>query len=256
MASKKTVKKTASKTAKKSTTKKTVAKKATAKKATAKKTAAKKTAAKKAPAPTKKVAKKSVAKKASATKTPVKKAAAKKAPTKKAPVKKASAKKAPAKKVATSDAASLVGKKAPAFQLADQSEGKVSSSSLKGKPYVLYFYPKDNTPGCTTESCDFRDGIGNFRKAGVTVFGVSPDSVKSHIGFADKYSLPFSLLSDPDKVLASAYGVWALKKNYGREYMGIVRSTFLIGADGKVKAEWRGVRVKGHVDAVLEEARA
>ena len=96
----------------------------------------------------------------------------------------------------------------------------------------------------------------NFSSLGVTVIGVSPDSTKSHAGFAHKYELPFTLLSDPDKELAQAYGVWALKKNYGREYWGIVRSTFLIGADGKVKKEWRGVKVKGHVEAVLEAAGA
>jgi thioredoxin-dependent peroxiredoxin len=146
----------------------------------------------------------------------------------------------------------LVGKKAPAFKLLDQNGATLSSSSLAKRPYVLYFYPKDNTPGCTVEACDFRDGMANFRAAGVTIIGVSPDSPKSHAGFASKYELPFTLLSDPDKELAQAYGVWALKKNYGKEYWGIVRSTFLVGADGKVKAEWRGVRVKGHVQAVWE----
>lgn len=200
-----------------------------------------------------------------AAKKTTKKVATKKAVSKKAPAKKVTAKvtskKAPAKKSATkkpaADApASLVGKKAPAFELQDQSGELVSSKSLKGKAYVLYFYPKDNTPGCTTESCNFRDGMGNFKKAGVTILGVSPDSVKSHSGFANKYELPFSLLSDPEKELATAYGVWALKKNYGREYMGIVRSTFLIGASGKVLQEWRGVRVAGHVEAVLNEAKS
>jgi peroxiredoxin Q/BCP len=132
----------------------------------------------------------------------------------------------------------------------------VTSGSLKGKPYVLYFYPKDNTPGCTTESCDFRDAFGNFGKSNVTVLGVSPDSTKSHSGFAAKYELPFTLLSDPEKTLAQAYGVWAIKQNYGREYWGIIRSTFLIGANGKVLKAWRQVRVQGHVDAVLAEARA
>lgn len=151
---------------------------------------------------------------------------------------------------------SLVGKKAPAFSLHDQHGDIVASASLAKKPYVLYFYPKDNTPGCTTEACDFRDGMANFRAAGVTIIGVSPDSPKSHAGFVEKYRLPFTLLSDPDKELARAYGVWALKKNYGKEYWGIVRSTFLVGGDGKIKAEWRGVRVAGHTQAVLEAARA
>jgi thioredoxin-dependent peroxiredoxin len=197
----------------------------------------------------KKTTKKTIEKK-SATKVTAKPAA--KATTK--PAAKPIAK--PAVKAATAPEASLVGKKAPAFQLADQSGEVVSSASLKGKAYVLYFYPKDNTPGCTQESCDFRDSFGNFKKAGVTVFGVSPDSVKSHSGFASKYELPFSLLSDPDKTLADAYGVWALKKNYGKEYMGIVRSTFLIDGAGKVIGQWRGVRVKGHVDEVLTEAKS
>ncbi len=159
-----------------------------------------------------------------------------------------------AKEVEGSTELSLVGKKAPPFKLEDQSGKSISSTSLKGKAYVLFFYPKDNTPGCTTESCDFRDQEENFRAAGVTVLGVSPDSVKSHVGFANKHELPFSLLSDPEKELANAYGVWVLKKNYGREYWGIVRSTFLVGSNGKVLAEWRKVRVKEHVQAVLAEA--
>src|SRR5690606_16305411 len=119
----------------------------------------------------------------------------------------------------------------------------------------LYFYPKDNTPGCTKESCDFRDELGNFRRSGVTILGVSPDSEKSHAGFAEKYNLPFSLLSDPEKQLSQAYGVWALKQNYGRQYWGIVRSTFLIDSTGKIKKEWRSVKVDGHARKVLEEAR-
>lgn len=205
---------------------------------------------------TKKTTKKAPAKAAATKKTVSKKAPAKAAATKKTVARKTVAKKAVAKKPAVEAASSLIGKKAPAFKLQDQSGKVVSSASLKGKAYVLYFYPKDNTPGCTTESCNFRDGEGNFKKAGVTILGVSPDSVKSHNGFASKYELPFSLLSDPEKELSSAYGVWALKKNYGREYMGIVRSTFLVGKSGKVLQEWRGVRVAGHVDAVLEEVKS
>ena len=202
-------------------------------------------------------AKKTVAKKATTKKTVASKTVASKTVASKKVVKKsAGSKKAPAPKAAADSVATLVGKKAPAFSLEDQSGKVVSSASLKGKAYVLFFYPKDNTPGCTQESCDFRDGLGNFKKAGVTVFGVSPDSVKSHSGFANKYELPFSLLSDPEKSLAQAYGVWALKKNYGKEYMGIVRSTFLIGKTGKVLQEWRGVRVAGHADAVLAGAKS
>lgn len=215
--------------------------------------AQKKAAAKKA-APKKAVAKKAAPKKAAAKKAAPKKAAVKKASVKKAVAKKASAKKATVKKADSleTSGASLVGRKAPDFSLQDQSGRTVTSRELAGKPYVLYFYPKDNTPGCTQESCDFRDSRPNFQKQKVTVLGVSPDSVSSHAGFASKYSLPFPLLSDPDKVLAKAYGVWALKQNYGREYYGIVRSTFLVGGDGKVAAEWRGVRVQGHASAVLE----
>lgn len=148
---------------------------------------------------------------------------------------------------------SLVGKKAPAFELLDQDGRQVRSESLLGKRYVLYFYPKDNTPGCTNEACAFRDDQPNFLKQKVTVLGVSPDSVKSHAGFAQKYNLPFTLLSDPEKSLANAYGVWAMKKNYGREYMGIVRSTFLVGKDGKIVREWRNVKVAGHAADILAE---
>ncbi len=215
-----------------------------------KKTTVKTTASKKeSSSAAKKTAKKTATKKTS-------KPSPKKVATKKAQPK-TSASKSTAKRAMDEGAASsgsLLGKKAPAFKLQDQSGKEISSASMKGKPYVLYFYPKDNTPGCTRESCEFRDDLGNFRAAGVTVFGVSPDSVKSHAGFASKFELPFSLLSDPEKELAQAYGVWALKKNYGREYWGIVRSTFLIDKTGKVSAEWRQVKVNGHVAAVLAEA--
>jgi len=154
------------------------------------------------------------------------------------------------------EAASLeVGSKAPSFSLLDQG-GKVrSSANLKGKPYVLYFYPRDNTPGCTQEACDFRDEWSGFEAAAVPVFGVSPDSQKSHEGFVSKYTLPHVLLSDSDTALAQAYGAWALKKNYGREFWGIVCSTFFIGADGKVRRIWRNVKVDGHARAVLAEAQ-
>ena len=144
---------------------------------------------------------------------------------------------------------------APAFELSDEKGETVSSSSLAGKPYLLYFYPKDDTPGCTKEACDIRDNFGRFGKQGLRVLGVSPDSSKSHAKFGNKYGLPFTLLSDPDKTLAQAYGVWGPKKNYGKEYMGIIRSSFLIGADGKIKKAYRGVRVDGHVDAVLTDAQ-
>jgi peroxiredoxin Q/BCP len=121
---------------------------------------------------------------------------------------------------------------------------------------VLYFYPKDDTPGCTKEACDIRDNFGRFGKQGLRVLGVSPDSQQSHAKFGKKYGLPFTLLSDPDKTLANAYGVWGPKKNYGKEYMGIVRSTFLIGADGEIKKAYRGVKVDGHADAILADAQS
>ena len=148
------------------------------------------------------------------------------------------------------------GSRAPTFSLPDQAGRTVSSSSLAGKPYVLYFYPKDDTTGCTREACGFRDSLRGFGSKGVKIIGVSPDNEASHARFAGKYGLPFTLLADTDKTLAKAYGVWAKKQNYGREYMGIVRSTFLVDKRGIVQKAWRGVRVDGHVDAVLQAAGA
>jgi peroxiredoxin Q/BCP len=148
------------------------------------------------------------------------------------------------------------GSRAPSFSLPDQAGRVVSSSSLAGKPCVLYFYPKDDTSGCTREACGFRDSLRGFGSKSVKIIGVSPDNEASHARFAGKYGLPFTLLADTEKSLAKAYGVWAKKLNYGREYMGIVRSTFLIDKRGVVQKVWRGVRVDGHVDAVLEAAGA
>jgi len=148
------------------------------------------------------------------------------------------------------------GKAAPSFDLTDEKGEHVTSESLTGKPYLLYFYPKDDTPGCTKEACDIRDNFGRFGQQGLRVLGVSPDSEQSHAKFGKKYGLPFTLLSDPDKTLANAYGVWGKKQNYGKEYMGIIRSSFLIGADGTIKKSYRGVKVDGHVDAVLGDAQA
>jgi peroxiredoxin Q/BCP len=148
------------------------------------------------------------------------------------------------------------GRPAPAFDLTDDKGEHVSSSDLAGKPYLLYFYPKDDTPGCTKEACDIRDNFGRFGQQGLRVLGVSPDSQQSHAKFGKKYGLPFTLLSDTDKTLANAYGVWGLKNNYGKEYMGIIRSTFLVGADGLIKKSYRGVKVDGHVDAILQDAKA
>ena len=148
-----------------------------------------------------------------------------------------------------------VGDQAPDFTLPTDGGGELKLSSLRGKKVVLYFYPKDSTPGCTTEAENFRDTIGEFSKAGTDIVGVSKDSVKRHDNFKAKYDLPFALVSDTDGEACEAYGVWVEKKNYGRTYMGIERSTFLIDEKGKIANVWRKVRVKGHVDAVLETAR-
>jgi thioredoxin-dependent peroxiredoxin len=147
-----------------------------------------------------------------------------------------------------------VGSRAPAFELVDQRGESVSSGDLTGQPYVLYFYPKNDTPGCTTEACGFRDAYPDFELLGVRVLGVSPDSVVSHQKFIAKYGLPFTLLSDGEQALASKYGVWSLKKNYGREYMGVVRSTFLVDGEGVIRKAWRGVRVNGHIAEVQAAA--
>jgi thioredoxin-dependent peroxiredoxin len=143
------------------------------------------------------------------------------------------------------------GSKAPPFSLPDETGAIVSSASLAGKPYVIYFYPKDDTPGCTKEACDFRDNLKAFNSAKVRVLGVSPDDPKRHAKFKQKYGLNFTLLSDVDKTLIGAYGIWVKKLNYGREYMGVQRSTFIVDKSGKIAKSWNGVRVPGHVEAVL-----
>ncbi|HEY4103530.1 MAG TPA: thioredoxin-dependent thiol peroxidase [Polyangiaceae bacterium] len=170
---------------------------------------------------------------------------------KSAPAKTAPAKPAKAASKAKSSSAVIEGAKAPAFSLGDETGTAVNSHSLAGKPYVLYFYPKDDTPGCTTEACDFRDNLRAFNNAKVRVIGVSPDDAKRHAKFKEKYGLTFTLLSDTDKELVNAYGVWVEKQNYGRSYMGVERSTFLVDKSGVVKKIWRKVRVAGHVASVL-----
>ncbi len=175
---------------------------------------------------------------------------AKKAPAKKAPAKKASPKKAPAKTIAT-----LAGKAAPAFTLTTDEGRKVALKDFRGRRVVLYFYPKDDTPGCTTEACAFRDAEADFSKADAVVLGVSKDNVKSHQKFKTKFKLNFPLLAD-DAGVCEAYGVWKLKNMYGRTYMGIERSTFLIDEEGKVRAEWRKVSVPGHAHEVVKALRA
>ncbi|HZG83511.1 thioredoxin-dependent thiol peroxidase [Paenibacillus sp.] len=145
-----------------------------------------------------------------------------------------------------------VGAQAPNFTLPAGDGTTFTLSEQRGKKVVLFFYPKDQTPTCTQEACDFRDAYEEFARRGVVVAGISPDSPKSHVRFAEKQNLPYTLLSDEEKKVCEAYGVWVLKKMYGREYMGVERSTFLIGEDGALLREWRKVRVKGHVDAVLD----
>ncbi|WDI39994.1 thioredoxin-dependent thiol peroxidase [Bremerella sp. P1] len=145
------------------------------------------------------------------------------------------------------------GSKAPSFTLTADDGSKVKLSDLKGSIVVLYFYPKDDTPGCTKEACAFRDRQSELVKHGVTVLGVSPDDKDSHIKFKEKYKLNFPLLVDKDHKLADKYGAWREKNMYGKVSMGIQRSTFLIDADGKVAKVWKRVQVDGHDEKVLEE---
>ena len=144
------------------------------------------------------------------------------------------------------------GQQAPDFDLATGDGERVKLSELRGKPVVLYFYPKDDTPGCTAEACQFRDAYGEFRARGAEILGVSPDDEASHAKFAEKFSLPFPLLADPDHAVAEAYDVWREKKNYGKTYMGILRSTFVIGADGTIEQAMYGVKADGHPERVLQ----
>ena len=144
-----------------------------------------------------------------------------------------------------------VGDKAPVFAGIDDQGKKVELKNFRGKKVILYFYPKDNTPGCTQESCNFRDVISRIKKKDTVVLGVSPDSVASHQKFKVKFSLPFPLISDEDHKIAIAYGTWQEKSMYGKKYMGIVRSTFVIDGNGLIFQVYEKVKVKGHVAAVL-----
>ncbi|KIL72267.1 thioredoxin-dependent thiol peroxidase [Bacillus badius] len=144
------------------------------------------------------------------------------------------------------------GELAPDFQLTANSGEKVGLSDYKGKNIVLYFYPKDMTPGCTTQACDFRDKHDQFSDLNTVILGVSTDPVARHEKFIDKYDLPFLLLADENHEVCELYGVWKLKKNFGKEYMGIERSTFVIDSDGKLVKEWRKVKVAGHVEEALQ----
>lgn len=148
-----------------------------------------------------------------------------------------------------------VGAKAPAFTLVTDQGTKAKLSDFKGSPVVLYFYPKDDTPGCTKEACAFRDASKELKKLGAVVLGVSPDSSESHAKFRDKYSLNFTLLADQDHALAEAYGAWREKNMYGKKSIGVQRSTYLIDASGKVAKVWKKVSVDGHDAQVLEALR-
>ncbi len=144
-----------------------------------------------------------------------------------------------------------IGEKAPDFRLPNQNGNLVSLADFIGKHIVLYFYPKDMTPGCTTEACDFRDHHEQFEDLNAVIIGVSPDPVERHVKFIEKHGLPFVLLADEHHEAAELYNVWKLKKNFGKEYMGIERSTFLINKEGNLVKEWRKVKVKDHVEEAL-----
>jgi peroxiredoxin Q/BCP len=149
-----------------------------------------------------------------------------------------------------------VGKKAPAFALQDQDGTTHKLSDYEGQPVVIYFYPKDDTPGCTKESCEFQDNLPKFKKSKAQIFGMSILGTDSKKKFADKYSLKFPLLADEDHAVMEKYGVWQEKVNYGKAYMGVVRTTYLIGADGKVAKRWDNVKVDGHAEEVLSAVQA
>ncbi|WP_332691424.1 thioredoxin-dependent thiol peroxidase [Halalkalibacter lacteus] len=144
-----------------------------------------------------------------------------------------------------------VGQEAPLFSLPANNGEVVSLEDYRGKHVVLYFYPKDMTPGCTTQACDFKDEVETFSALNTVIIGVSPDPVARHEKFIEKYQLPFILLADEEHKVAEQYGVWKLKKNFGKEYMGIERSTFIIDKEGKLVKEWRKVKVKDHVGDAL-----
>jgi peroxiredoxin Q/BCP len=148
------------------------------------------------------------------------------------------------------------GQPAPDFTLASDSGEPVALSSLRGKPVVLYFYPKDDTPGCTAQACGIRDAWGAFEEAGAVVLGVSPDGEASHVKFKEKYDLPFTLLADTDHAVADAYGVWGEKSYAGKTYMGVDRTTFVIGPDGNVAKVFEKVKPAEHTDQVLEALHA
>jgi len=149
----------------------------------------------------------------------------------------------------------MLNQKAPEFCLPNQDETEICLRDLAGKWVVLYFYPKDNTPGCTTEACDFTDNLEEFEELDAVILGVSPDSPKKHRNFIEKKNLKITLLSDENKEVLKKYGAWGLKKMYGKEYEGVIRSTFIISPDGEIVAQWKNVKVKGHVEKVKEKLK-
>ena len=144
-----------------------------------------------------------------------------------------------------------IGAKAPPFALANQAGKTISMKDFAGERFVIYFYPADDTPGCTKEACQFNDGLAAFRKLGVKVLGVSPDGADKHVAFRKKYGLTFDLLSDPEKKVMTSYGAYGEKMMYGKKVNGVIRSTFVIGPTGKIERAWYGVRADGHADKVL-----
>jgi peroxiredoxin Q/BCP len=144
-----------------------------------------------------------------------------------------------------------IGAKAPPFALANQAGKTISMKDFAGERFVIYFYPADDTPGCTKEACQFNDGLAAFRKLGVKVLGVSPDGAEKHVAFRTKYGLTFDLLSDPEKKVMTSYGAYGEKMMYGKKVNGVIRSTFVIGPTGKIERAWYGVRADGHADKVL-----
>ena len=148
------------------------------------------------------------------------------------------------------------GDRAPSFKIASDGGMRLSSSSLKGAPYVIYFYPKDDTSGCTKQAIGFSESLKKFEKLGVTVIGISKDSLESHAKFRKKHKLKIALGSDPETKMANDWGVWGEKSLYGRKYMGMERATFLVNAKGVIAQAWRKVKVPGHVEAVLEASKA
>ncbi|WP_297194234.1 thioredoxin-dependent thiol peroxidase [uncultured Campylobacter sp.] len=146
-----------------------------------------------------------------------------------------------------------IGEKAPDFSLKNSDETLISLKDFLGKKVIIYFYPKDDTPGCTTQACDFTANYDKLRNNEIVVIGISPDSTNSHLKFIDKYKLKHILLSDPQKEVIKTYGAWGIKKNYGKEYEGLIRSTFIIDEKGKISKIYKNVKAKGHIDVLLKD---